>query len=107
MTDEVKGENDWAECVFSQSALIKAQMEDEDLLKLRDGALTVEEGREVPEYLYVRSGVLMRKWRPPGRPADEEWTVVDQRVVPPPYQKEILQLAHEVQWLDTWVSKRL
>ena len=81
LTDEV--EKDWGEGVFSQSALIKAQMEDEDLLKLRDGALTVEEAREVPECFYVRSVVLMRKWRPPDHPADEEWTVVDQIVIPP------------------------
>ena len=50
----------------------------------------------MPECFYVRYGVLMRKWRPPDRPADEKWTVVDQIVVPPPCRKEILRLAHEI-----------
>ena len=36
----------------------------------------------------------MRKWRPPDAPANEEWRVVHQIVVPPNYRKEILSLAH-------------
>ncbi|XP_071502498.1 uncharacterized protein [Diadema antillarum] len=96
VTREDEREQSWEEGVFSQPALIKAQMEDEELLKLREGALTVDEAKGVPECFYVKSGVLMRKWRPPDRPADEDWTVVDQTVVPPPYRKEILRLAHEI-----------
>ena len=38
----------------------------------------------------------MRKWRPPLRPADEDWTVVHQVVFPPGYRKEILRIAHEL-----------
>ncbi|XP_071490828.1 uncharacterized protein [Diadema antillarum] len=96
VTSEGEREQSWEEGVFSQPALIKAQMEDEELLKLRESALTVDEAKGVPECLYVKSGVLMRKWRPPDRPADEDWTVVDQIVVPPTYRKEILRLAHEI-----------
>ena len=84
------------ESLFSQSTLIKAQEEDEELLKLRESALTVEESVGVSSCFYVKSGILMRKWRPPERPADEEWTIVHQIVVPPPYRTEILRLAHEV-----------
>ena len=36
----------------------------------------------------------MRKWRPPDAPANKEWRVVHQIVVPPNYRKEILILAH-------------
>ncbi|XP_071504452.1 uncharacterized protein [Diadema antillarum] len=96
VTSEGEREQSWEEGVFSQPALIKAQMEDEELLKLREGALTVDEAKGVPECFYVKSGVLMRKWRPPDRPADEDWTIVNQIVVPPPYRKEILRLAHEI-----------
>ena len=45
---------------------------------------------------YTKSSVLMRKWSPPGRPTDEDWTAVHQVVVPPRYRKEILRLAHGI-----------
>ena len=45
---------------------------------------------------YVKSGVLMRKWRPTQRPADEEWSIVHQIVIPPCYRDEILRIAHEI-----------
>ena len=87
---------DCQESLFGKSALIEAQQVDEELLKLRQTALTVNESESVPECYYVKSEVLMRKWRPPDRPADEDWAVVHQIVVPPPYRSEILRLAHEV-----------
>ena len=37
----------------------------------------------------------MRKWQPRDAPADEEWQVVHQIVVPKKYRGEILSLAHE------------
>ncbi len=37
----------------------------------------------------------MRKWRPPDRPATEDWSVCEQIVLPQSYRKEMLQLAHE------------
>ena len=44
---------------------------------------------------YLKSSVLMRKWRPRNAPADEEWQVIHQIVVPRKYQGEILSLAHK------------
>ena len=44
----------------------------------------------------MKSGILMRKWRQPDRPANEEWSVVHQVVVPSCYRPEILRLAHEI-----------
>ena len=38
----------------------------------------------------------MRKWRPTQRPADEEWSIVHQIVIPPCYRDEILRIAHEI-----------
>ena len=37
----------------------------------------------------------MRKWRPFDVPADDEWAVYHQIVVPKSYRHEILSLAHE------------
>lgn len=42
-----------------------------------------------------KNGVLMRKWRPPDVPADDEWAVKCQIVVPKVYRPEILSMAHE------------
>ena len=84
------------ETVFSQPALIEAQEKAEDLKRLRDIALSAEEAANVSQCYYTKSGVLMRKWSPPGRPTDEDWTAVHQVVVPPSYRKEILRLAHDI-----------
>ena len=37
----------------------------------------------------------MRKWRSPEIPADDEWAVNHQIVIPKIYRLEILSLAHE------------
>ena len=37
----------------------------------------------------------MRKWRLPDVPAEDEWTVKYQVVIPKAYRREILSIAHE------------
>ena len=49
---------------FSRSSLIEKQKADPDLRKLAQTACSEEEAQGVPECYYVKSGVLMRKWRP-------------------------------------------
>ncbi|XP_063970042.1 uncharacterized protein LOC135157629 [Lytechinus pictus] len=49
----------------------------------------------VPE-LPMKDDILMRKWRPPRRPADEDWCIIHQVVVPPCYRTDILKMAHEL-----------
>ena len=44
----------------------------------------------------MRSGVLMRKWRPPTVATDEEWQVSHQIVIPNCYREDILGLPHEL-----------
>ena len=44
---------------------------------------------------YIKNGILMRKWRYPEIPANDEWAVNYQIVVPKIYRSEILSLAHE------------
>ena len=82
--------------LFSKSSLVEAQQADSKLKGLFQTACSEAEAEKVPECYYVKDGMLMRKWRPPLRPADEDWTVVHQVVVPPGYRKEILRIAHEL-----------
>ncbi len=56
---------------FSRSSLIEKQKSDSDLRRLAQTACSEEEAKGVPEFYYVKSGVLMRKWRPPHGPAYE------------------------------------
>lgn len=44
---------------------------------------------------FTKNEVLMRKWRPPDTPAEDEWAVKYQIVVSKSYRQEILSLAHE------------
>ena len=44
---------------------------------------------------YTKDGVLMRKWSLLDMPANDEWRVISQIVVPSEYRIEVLHLAHE------------
>lgn len=82
--------------VLNKNALIKAQECDPELRKVASDALSLQEAEKVPVcYFWSNSGVLMRKWRSPEVPADQEWRVLTQIVVPKPFRAEILKLAHE------------
>ena len=48
-----------------------------------------------PVCFYTKNDVLMRKWRPSDVPADDEWAVKYQIVVPSSYRPHILSLAHD------------
>ncbi|KAJ8035328.1 hypothetical protein HOLleu_22514 [Holothuria leucospilota] len=72
------------------------QQHDEELQPLIAGALTEDESKDVPVCFYFKNNVLMRKWRPPDAPLDEEWRIYHQIVVPRTYRREILSIAHEM-----------
>ncbi|KAJ8035354.1 hypothetical protein HOLleu_22553 [Holothuria leucospilota] len=72
------------------------QQHDEELQPLIAGALTEDESRDVPVCFYFKNNILMRKWRPPDAPLDEEWRIYHQIVVPRTYRREILSIAHEM-----------
>ena len=82
--------------IIDRTSLIKCQREDPELLNLRNTAFYMDEAKDSPECYYIKDDILMRKWRPPQRPADEEWSIVHQIIVPPSYCPEILRLAHEI-----------
>ncbi|MDA3086465.1 RNase H-like domain-containing protein [Campylobacter sp. CS_ED1] len=79
----------------SRSQLINEQQNDPELKDLYHKALGENEVSEVPVCYYLKNGVLLRKWRPLDVPADEEWSVKHQIVVPKSYRSEILSIAHE------------
>ena len=88
--------NDFSdEMKFSKSELIKAQNEDEEVSSLAKQSISEEEALLNPVCFYVKSGVLMRKWRPLDVPIDEEWKTHHQIVTPHIYRQEILRLAHD------------
>lgn len=79
---------------LTRKQLIKEQISDPELSGLRDKALPDDEIAKVPVGYYLKDGVLMRKWRPPDIPANEDWAVINQVVVPKVYRNEILSMAH-------------
>ena len=79
----------------NRSKLLMEQERDAQLIPLAERAVSEEEALTVPVCFYKKGGVLMRKWRPPDVPADEEWKEVHQIVVPSSYRSDILSLAHE------------
>ena len=82
-------------CPVPTNQLIERQKSDPELIPLLEDALCESEAAKVPICFYVKSDVLMRKWRPPTAAADEEWQVSHQIVVPSCYREDILSLAHE------------
>ena len=80
---------------MGRKQLIMNQKKDPDLIPLISSALPPEEAAKVGECLYLKDDVLMRKWRPPDAPLDQEWQVVHQIVVPKIYRRDIISLAHD------------
>ena len=80
---------------LSKSLLIQEQQNDREISKLIFRALTEDEISQVPMCYYIKNGILMRKWRPFDVPADDEWAVYHQVVVPKSYRHEIVSIAHE------------
>ena len=70
---------------LSRRQLIADQESDEEVNQLAQFSVNKEEADHQAQCFYLKSGVLMRKWRPSDAPADEEWQVVHQIVVPRKY----------------------
>ena len=81
--------------VFSSENLIAQQKKDPEIYSLFIKALSEDEIFTVPVGYYFRNGVLMCKWRPADVPADADWSVKHQSVLPKSFRTEVLSLAHE------------
>jgi hypothetical protein len=80
---------------LSGSELVKEQIQDSDIMLLRQRALPLEDASKEPECYYLKDDILMRKWRPPDALPSEEWRQVHQIVVPKIYRQEKIELAHD------------
>ena len=81
--------------IRSRSQLSKEQHKDPEISPLFQKAVSETDLAQDPICFYIKNGILMRKWRSPEVPADDEWAVNHQIVVPKIYRSEILSLAHE------------
>ena len=79
----------------SMSQLSKEQHKDPEISPLFQKAVSETDLEQDPICFYIKNGILMRKWRSPEIPADDEWAVNHQIVVPKIYRSEILSLVHE------------
>ncbi|PFX17690.1 Transposon Ty3-G Gag-Pol polyprotein [Stylophora pistillata] len=79
----------------SRSHLIAEQHRDPEIYPLFQRAVTENEVSQNPVCFFTKNGVLMRKWKPPDVPADDEWALKYQVVVSKAYTPEILSMAHE------------
>ncbi|KAJ8334061.1 hypothetical protein SKAU_G00397000 [Synaphobranchus kaupii] len=79
---------------FTREALVREQHQDGTLAALWKEAVTEEESQDVAAGVYVQDDVLMRKWQPVDRPANEDWWVRSQVVVPLQFWEEVMQLSH-------------
>ena len=84
------------DCSLSRKQLIKAQAEDPEISELKEKALSDDDLAKVPVGFYFKDRLLMRKFRPPNVPANEDWAIVNQVVVPRSYRKDILSMAHSL-----------
>ena len=78
-----------------RSDLIKNQHADKELHTMFQRSVNADEAKLESEGYYTNNGVLMRKWRPPQVPAEDDWAEYHQIVVPQSYRPEILSMAHE------------
>ena len=80
---------------LSGSEPVKEQIQDSDIMLLRQRALPLEDASKEPECYYLKYDILVRKWRPPDALPSEGWRQVHQIVVPKIYRQEIIELAHD------------
>lgn len=80
--------------MLTRNQLIQDQQADPELTTLAQEALTEEEAQVNPVCYFKKSGILMRKWRPPNIPTTDDWKVTYQIVIPRNCRKDVLELAH-------------
>ena len=80
--------------LISRSQLILAQQCDPSLKRFFEKVISPHEIDLVPVGYYLDKDVLMRKYRAPDVPLDEEWWVQYQIVVPAKYRHHVLMVGH-------------
>ena len=85
---------------MSTSQLITEQHGDLEVSPIFSRSVSESEVSQNPTCYFTKNGVLMKTWRPPHVPTEEEWAVQYQLIVPKTYRPDDLTLA-------TWVSTKL
>ena len=80
---------------FSHNKLVEEQENNPELKDLCERALTLQEAEEVLMCFCKQNGVLIRIWKPPDAPANNEWQIVHQIVVPKAYHMEVISITHD------------
>lgn len=80
---------------MSRQDLINEQKKDVTLSSLFDQVVSDENITSVSTGYLLRDNILMRKWLPNNVCTSDVWSSVTQIVVPVPYRKQILTLAHD------------
>ena len=67
---------------MSTSQLIAEQHEDSEVSPIFSRSVGESEVSQNPTCYFTKNGVLMKTWRPPHVPTEEEWVVQYQMIVP-------------------------
>ena len=80
---------------MSTSQLIAEQHEDPEVSPIFSRSVSESEVSQNPTCYFTKNGVLMKTWRPPHVPTEEEWAVQYQMIVPKTYRPDVLSTADE------------
>ena len=80
---------------MSTSQLIAEQHEDSEVSPIFSRSVGESEVSQSPSCYFTKNGVLMKTWRPPHVPTEEEWAVQYQMIVPKTYRPDVLSTADE------------
>ncbi|XP_076067771.1 uncharacterized protein LOC143040578 [Oratosquilla oratoria] len=80
--------------LMTRSNLISVQKADRSLIPLFARAIQEKDISNEATWYYTRDDVLMRRYRTPGVPANENWCEFHQVIVPDMYREKIISLSH-------------
>ena len=83
------------ESPITRSKLIEEQRQDNGLRRYFENLVSESELGEYPNCFYLKSGVLMRQYRPLYTPSSDTWRTIHQVVLPISLRNHILAIAHD------------
>ena len=85
---------------MTREQLIKEQETNKEPSSLMEEAVDEDEATRQGNCFYIKSGVLIKKWRPPDVPASDDWQVVQQIVLLHYCRHSVISVAHDPLWVD-------
>ena len=80
---------------MSTSQLIADQHEDSEVPLIFSRSVSESQVSHNPTCYFTKNGVLMKMWRPPDVPTEEDWALQYQMIVPTTYRPDVLSTADE------------